>query len=82
MHCVDVPFFFDCLGAERVDAIGGDAPPQELADEVHSGAVAFVTQGDPGWPRVTDAAAPARVYDVPSVVSADAFAGVRPLLAR
>ncbi|WP_159603275.1 carboxylesterase/lipase family protein [Agromyces humi] len=82
VHCVDVPFFFDCLGAERVDAIGGDAPPQALADEVHSGAVAFVAQGDPGWPRVTDAAATARVYDVPSVVSADAFAGVRPLVAR
>jgi len=82
VHCVDVPFFFDCLDAERVDAIGGDAPPQVLADEVHSGAVAFVAQGDPGWPRVTDAAPTARVYDVPSVVSADAFAGVRPLVAR
>lgn len=82
VHCVDVPFFFDCLGADRVSAIGGDAPPQALADEVHSAAVAFVAQGDPGWPRVTDAAPAARVYDVPSVVSADAFAGARPLVDR
>ncbi|MDR6905572.1 para-nitrobenzyl esterase [Agromyces sp. 3263] len=82
VHCVDVPFFFDCLGADRVSAIGGEAPPQALADEVHSAAVAFIAQGDPGWPRVTDAAAAARVYDVPSVVSADAFAGVRPLVDR
>ncbi len=81
VHCVDVPFFFDCLGSDRVDAIAGDAPPQALADDVHAGAVAFVEHGDPGWPRFTDAAAATRVYDVPSRVAADGYAGVRPILA-
>jgi para-nitrobenzyl esterase len=81
LHCLDVPFFFDCLGAERVDAIAGDAPPQALADEVHAGAVAFVATGDPGWPRFTDAARATRVYDTPSSVADDGFASVRPLLA-
>ena len=82
VHCVDVPFFFDCLHADRVDAIAGDTPPKALADDVHGGAVAFVAQGDPGWPRFTDAGGTARVYDVPSAVAPDAFAGARPLVDR
>lgn len=81
LHCLDVPFFFDCLDADRVGAIAGDAPPQSLADEVHAGAVAFVATGDPGWPRFTDAAGTTRVYDTPSSVVDDGFASVRPLLA-
>jgi para-nitrobenzyl esterase len=80
VHCLDVPFFFDCLDADHVDAITGDHPPQALADEVHGGAVAFVRDGHPGWPRFTDAVAETRVYDTPSTVAADAYAGVRPLL--
>ena len=82
LHCLDVPFFFDCLHAERVDAIAGDAPPQALADEVHAGAVAFVATGDPGWPRFTDAARTTRVYDTPTSVADDGYASVRPLLAN
>ncbi|MGO4277209.1 hypothetical protein AB4Z22_46510, partial [Paenibacillus sp. TAF58] len=35
VHCIDVPFFFDCLDAVAVDAIAGDNPPQSLAYEVH-----------------------------------------------
>ncbi|KRE31305.1 carboxylesterase/lipase family protein [Agromyces sp. Soil535] len=81
VHCVDVPFFFDCLGAERVGAIAGEHPPQALADDVHGGAVAFVQHGDPGWSRFTDAAGTARVYDTPSRTAADGYAGVRPLVA-
>jgi para-nitrobenzyl esterase len=34
-HCVDVPFGFDCLGAEGVEAATGESPPQALADAVH-----------------------------------------------
>ena len=81
LHCLDVPFFFDCLGAERVAVIAGDAPPQALADEVHAGSVRFIATGDPGWPRYTDAARATRVYDTPSSVADDGFAAVRPLLA-
>ena len=35
VHCVDVPFFFDCLHSDRVNAIAGDTPPHALADDVH-----------------------------------------------
>ena len=80
VHCLDVPFFFDCLDAERVDVVAGGAPPQALADEVHGGAVAFVMSGDPGWPRFTDAAGTVRVYDTTSTVAEHGFAAVRPLL--
>lgn len=42
-HCVDVPFGFDCLGAEgTADAIGDEAP-QSLADAVHADWLAVVT---------------------------------------
>ena len=32
LHCLDVPFWFDCLDAEGVAEIAGDAPPRRLAD--------------------------------------------------
>jgi para-nitrobenzyl esterase len=28
----------------------GDGPPQDLADTMHGAWVAFITNGDPGWP--------------------------------
>jgi para-nitrobenzyl esterase len=81
VHCVDVPFFFDCLAADAVDVIAGDRPPQALADEVHAGAVRFVRDGDPGWPRFTAATGETRVYDDPSTVTKDGFAEVASLIA-
>ncbi|MDQ0894347.1 carboxylesterase/lipase family protein [Agromyces ramosus] len=81
VHCLDVPFFFDCLDSERVDALAGDDPPQQLADEVHRAAVAFLREGDPRWPRFTDASSDIRVYDVPPTVAGGGYASVRPLLA-
>jgi para-nitrobenzyl esterase len=80
-HCLDVPFFFDCLDSIAIEPLAGPNPPQALADEVHGGAVAFITTGDPGWPRYTDAARETRVYDTPSTVVSDGYASVRPLLA-
>ncbi len=50
LHCLDVPFFFDCLDGPRVEVIAGDDPPRRLADAVHGAAVSFVRAGDPGWP--------------------------------
>ncbi|KQZ85368.1 carboxylesterase [Microbacterium sp. Root166] len=50
LHCLDVPFFFDCLDGPRVGVIAGDAPPRRLADAVHGAAVSFMRAGDPGWP--------------------------------
>ncbi|OZB82541.1 MAG: carboxylesterase, partial [Microbacterium sp. 14-71-5] len=80
-HCLDVPFFFDCLDGPAMEPLAGPNPPQALADEVHAAAVAFIADGDPGWARYDDAARIARVYDTPSRDEADAYASVRPLLA-
>ncbi|WP_334152247.1 carboxylesterase/lipase family protein [Microbacterium sp.] len=79
-HCLDVPFFFDCLDGPAMEPLAGPNPPQELADEVHGAAVAFITGGDPGWPRHHGDAGIARVYDTPTRDVADAYASVRPLL--
>lgn len=47
-HCTDLPFAWDCLGAEGVSRAVGSAP-QGLADEIHGSWVSFVVSGDPGW---------------------------------
>ncbi|QIG39324.1 carboxylesterase family protein [Microbacterium sp. 4R-513] len=49
LHCLDVPYWFDCLDAPGVTEIAGDSPPRSLAAELHSAAAAFVREGDPGW---------------------------------
>ncbi|NVM97619.1 carboxylesterase/lipase family protein [Arthrobacter sp. SDTb3-6] len=79
VHCLDVPFFFDCLDAERIDALAGRTPPQALADEAHAAAVSFVISGDPGW-AAYDAGRRTKVFDTPSSVVEDGYASVRPLL--
>jgi para-nitrobenzyl esterase len=80
-HCLDVPFFFDQLGAERVGNIAGAEPSQRLADEVHGGALGLIRNSDAGWPAWNNTDRQARVFDDPaSSVQADAFAEVRMLL--
>ncbi|UOQ90769.1 carboxylesterase family protein [Agromyces endophyticus] len=81
-HCLDVPFFFDCLDGPAMAPLAGPNPPQALADELHAAAVAFVATGAPGddWPAFTDASRATRVYDTPSTVADDGYASVRPLL--
>lgn len=80
-HCLDVPFFFDCLDGPRIDNLAGPNPPQRLADEVHAAAVSFIAGGDPGWPRHEGEAGIVRVYDSETRDVADAYATVRPLRA-
>ena len=55
-HCVEIPFAFDLLNAERVTAATGPNPPQSLADAMHGAWVAFIRDLDPGphWPRYTN----------------------------
>ncbi|WP_323741170.1 carboxylesterase/lipase family protein [Microbacterium sp. VKM Ac-2870] len=77
-HCLDVPFFFDCLDAEGIAPLAGDHPPQALADAMHADAVAFVSGGEPGWTQ-WNADGTARVYDVPVADRAGAYASVAPL---
>lgn len=80
-HCIDVPFFFDCLDSPvGIEALAGPNPPQGLADAVHGGAVAFITTGDPGWPQYSEPSRQTRVFNTPSSVVGDGYAGVRPLL--
>ena len=80
-HCVDVPFWFDVLDRERVDALTGDDPPQLLADAVHGAASAFVRVGDPGWEKWSAEPGRTRIFDAtgPGTI-ADGYASVRALL--
>ncbi|UJP10074.1 carboxylesterase family protein [Microbacterium sp. KUDC0406] len=78
-HCLDVPFWWDCLGAERVSALAGDSPPQGLAEDMHAAAVAFITDGDPGWPAWRTEPGTTRVFgDVPPI-SRSAYDDALPL---
>lgn len=79
VHCLDVPFFFDCLAADRVSAIAGGSPPQQLADDVHGAAVSFIHKGDPGWPAWTTDEPATRIFDTPSSVADDGYSDVRSL---
>ena len=72
-HCLDLPFFFDCLAADRVDAIAGPQPPRSLAQDVHGAAVAFIAHGDPGWPRYTRGERTGRMYAAASRTIAGAY---------
>lgn len=81
VHCLDVPFLFDCLADEHVARIAGSDPPQALADEVHAAAVSFVHGEAPAWPRAAGPRFAARVFDVPSSRLDDAYASTTGLAA-
>jgi para-nitrobenzyl esterase len=71
-HCLDIPFVFDNLDAERVaDGLIGSNPPQQLADEMHKAWVGFITGGDPGWPAYVAGNRAVMEFDVPSHVADD-----------
>ena len=76
-HCLDVPFAWDLLGAEQVGRLAGEEPPQKLADAVHGAYVAFVRDGDPGWPA-WDGTEAVMTWDTDSAVTgAEAYASAR-----
>ncbi|GAA1957490.1 carboxylesterase/lipase family protein [Microbacterium deminutum] len=83
VHCLDVPFWFDCLDAEGVTAIAGDAAPAALAAAVHGAAAAFVRDGDPGWTPWSQVLETTRVFggdpSTPEVVP-HGYASVEALL--
>ncbi|QKJ20608.1 carboxylesterase/lipase family protein [Microbacterium hominis] len=83
LHCLDVPFWFDCLDAPTVSAIAGENPPPALAAAVHGSAVALIRDGDPGWTPWSASPGATRVFGGdPSRpdVDADGYASVRPLV--
>lgn len=61
-HCLDVPFWFDCLDSTEVDAHTGPNPPQALATAMHAAAVGFSSDGDPGWAAWTAEAGTTQVF--------------------
>jgi para-nitrobenzyl esterase len=83
VHCLDVPFWFDCLDADGVTAIAGDAPPRRLAEAVHGSAVALIRDGAPGWPAWSAEPGITRVFGGPASqpdVLRDGYASVQALL--
>jgi len=83
MHCLDVPFWFDCLDADGVIAITGDAPPRRLADALHGAAVGLIRDGDPGWPAWRNGDGTTRVFGGPASqpdVLRDGYASVAALV--
>jgi para-nitrobenzyl esterase len=83
LHCLDVPFWFDCLDDPHVAAIAGAAPPRRLAAAVHGAAVALMRGDDPGWRAWSDEPGTTRVFggeaSVPDVM-ADGYRSVRALV--
>jgi para-nitrobenzyl esterase len=83
LHCLDVPFWFDCLDAAGVAAIAGDVPPRRIAAALHGAAVALVRGDDPGWPAWSITPGTTRVFggeaSVPDVI-ADGYRSVRALV--
>ncbi|MBA8816350.1 para-nitrobenzyl esterase [Microbacterium halimionae] len=67
-HALEIGFVFDTLDASDSVSLAGESAPQSLAEEMHSAWVAFIADGDPGWPtyrpeRLT------RVFDTSSMTT-------------
>ncbi|MEU1972635.1 carboxylesterase family protein [Microbacterium sp. NPDC019599] len=81
LHCLDVPFWFDCLDEPHVAAIAGDDPPRALAAALHGAAAAFIREADPGWTSWSGGRT--RIFGgdpTKPEVDPDGYASVRPLL--
>lgn len=82
-HCLDIPFVFDNLDAERVrDGLHGPTPPQELADLMHGAWVRFCTDGDAGWEPYEPARRAMMAFGAESGVLDDPLGFERELFAR
>ncbi|KAF2414892.1 carboxylesterase [Microbacterium sp. B35-04] len=83
VHCIDVPFWFDCLDSVQIEPLTGPNPPQALADKTHAAAVGLVVGGDPGWPSWSAVPGTTRVFGAPAGardIDPDGYASVAPLL--
>jgi len=81
VHCIDVPFWFDCLDSVQIEPLTGPNPPQSLADQTHGAAVGLVVGGDPGWPAWSLTPGTTRVFGGATPgVDPDGYAAVAPLL--
>jgi len=71
VHAVDLPFAFDLLGVEGMEALAGANPPQELADFLHASFASFVKDMSPGWPEYRAGERATMVFDLPPRVEYD-----------
>lgn len=69
-HCVDIPFAFDRLDADGVEATLGHTP-QELGDAVHGAWVNFIHDGRAGWPAYDLDGRQTMIFDDEPYVSGD-----------
>src|SRR5207302_4138652 len=82
-HCLEIPFVFDNLGAERVaDGLHGPDAPQDLASDMHRSWVQFVTEGDPRWPSYDLERRRTAIFDSPMGLAADLMGVERDLFSR
>ena len=70
-HYLEVPFVFDTLDTPSAALVTGNAPPQQIADEMHPYWLAFATTGDPGSPRYTPERRAVMTFDLESDVVDD-----------
>jgi para-nitrobenzyl esterase len=67
-HAIEVSFVFDNLDDPLGEPMIGPAPPQHLADEMHSAWVAFAKTGSPGWAPYGSARTTHRFNEVSATV--------------
>lgn len=49
-HAIEIAFAFDRVDDEDALRLSGSDAPEELAAQMHAAWVAFIRDGDPGWP--------------------------------
>ena len=82
-HALEMGFVFDNLDDPAGRALTGSAPPQPLADEMHSAWTEFVKTGNPGWPAygnqrvVRSFGVPSRTVEDPRGDLRTAWDGIR-----
>jgi para-nitrobenzyl esterase len=82
-HCMEIPFAFDNLDAERVaDGLHGPDAPQDLASDMHHSWVQFVTEGDPRWPTYDFERRRVAIFDSPMGLASDLMGVERDLFSR
>jgi len=62
LHCSELPFTWDALGAERAAASVGEDPPQQLADAMHGAWVEFIRTHAAPWRAWDDGTSVAMVF--------------------
>ncbi|WP_259471735.1 carboxylesterase/lipase family protein [Streptomyces shenzhenensis] len=75
-HTLEIPFVFDTLNDPWGIELRGTDALQAVADEMHAAWVAFVRDGDPGWP-VHGVAGTVRRFGAPSEMVTDPWAEAR-----